>query len=426
MQSAPHHVGGDFACIFLGKEHKEQKGEREMDFSRRDFLKASLACASCILVSPAVSRSQGLLGRSGQSGAGNLGKHPALFYTKLDGKRVRCELCPRGCVVPAGARGYCRVRENQEGEYYSIVYARPCTAHVDPIEKKPLYHFLPGTTAFSLAAAGCNMNCKFCQNWEISQPKPEELENFALSPDECVSEAKRAGAPSIALTYTEPIVYYEYTIDIAQAARASNVKTVVISAGYIQSKPLEKLLEHLSAIKIDLKSFDDGYYQKICETTLAPVLDTLKTIKASGVWFEIVNLVLPTLNDSDDEHKRMFEWIIKNLGASVPLHLTRFHPMYRLQNLPPTPISTLQRLHALAKNVGLKFPYIGNVPSDPASNTYCPKCQKELITRRVFAIRNVGIVSSKSVNDSVCKFCGEPIPGRWSLAEMQEEKVKVG
>ncbi len=391
-----------------------------MDFSRRDFLRASLSCASCILISPSVLSSQGPFGRTGSSDASNLGKHRALFYTKLDGKKVRCELCPRGCVVPDGARGYCRVRENKDGEYYSIVYARPCTAHVDPIEKKPFYHFLPGTTAFSLAAAGCNMHCKFCQNWQISQPKPEELKNFALSPDECVLAAKRTGASSIALTYTEPIVYYEYTLDIAKAAQVSNLKTVVVSAGYIKTKPLEKLLVHLSAIKIDLKSFDDGYYQRICDTTLAPVLDALKTIKASGVWLEIVNLILPTLNDSDDEHKRMFEWIIKNLGPLVPLHLTRFHPTYRLRNLPPTPKSTLQRLHKLAKNVGLKFPYIGNVPGDPASSTYCPKCEKELILRRGFAIRNIGIASSR------CKFCGEPIPGNWSLSDTQKEKLKVG
>ena len=391
-----------------------------MDISRRDFLRASLSSASCVLFLPAVSSSQGLLGRAGSSDTNNLGKHRALYYTKLDGKKVRCELCPRGCVVPDGARGYCRVRENKDGEYYSIVYSRPCTAHVDPIEKKPLYHFLPGTSAFSLAAAGCNMHCKFCQNWQISQPKPEELNNFALSPKECVSAAKRSHSSSIALTYTEPIVYYEYTLDIAKAARSSDLRTVMISAGYIKTKPLEKLLEHLSAIKIDLKSFDDGYYRRICDTTLAPVLDTLKTIKASGVWLEIVNLILPTLNDSDAEHKRMFEWIMKNLGPSVPLHLTRFHPTYRMRNLPPTPKSTLQRLHKLAKTVGLKFPYIGNVPGDPASNTYCPKCGKELITRRGFAIRNVGIASSR------CKFCNEPIPGTWSLSNTQKEKLEVG
>lgn len=390
-----------------------------MGISRKDFLKASLACAACAVVPPRLARSQGLFGGQNSS-SGKLSRHKALNYTKLKGKMVRCELCPRGCVVPDGGRGYCRIRENDGGDYYLVVYGRPCTAHIDPIEKKPFFHYLPGTAAFSLAAAGCNMSCKFCQNWQISQPKPEELENFALSPQECVSAAKRAGCPTIALTYTEPIVYYEYTLDIAKASPAAKIGTVMVSAGYIRTRPLRDLLKHLSAVKIDLKSFRDDYYRKVCGTTLAPVLETLKTIKASGVWLEIVNLVLPTLNDSDKEHKQMFEWIIKNLGDSVPVHLTRFYPMYQMRNLPPTPKSTLQRLHKLAKDVGLKFPYIGNVPGDPASNTYCPKCGRLLIKRRGYAIDNVGILDSK------CKFCGEPIPGKWSLERAQQEKRKVG
>lgn len=392
-----------------------------MDFSRRDFLKASFACASCVLFLRGTSRAGG--DRPGQllsASKGNLAKHKALFYQKLDNKVVRCEICPRRCVVPDGGRGYCRVRENAGGDYFSLVYGRPCTAHVDPIEKKPFFHFLPGTTAFSLATVGCNMHCKFCQNWQISQPKPEEIDSFELAPSECAALAKRSNCESVALTYTEPIVFYEYTRDIAQACKEAGLKTVVISAGYINEKPLQELLANLSAIKIDLKSFSDDYYRKTCDTTLAPVLETLKTIKASGVWLEIVNLVLPTLNDSDEEHRKMFEWITKNLGDAVPIHLTRFHPTYRLKNLPPTPESTLHRLHELAKKAGLKFPYVGNVPGDPAENTYCPKCGKMLINRKGFRISNVDIISSR------CKFCGELIPGIWSPNETNQKRAVVG
>ncbi|MBN1592956.1 MAG: AmmeMemoRadiSam system radical SAM enzyme [Candidatus Coatesbacteria bacterium] len=390
-----------------------------MDYSRRDFLKASLACASSLLLAPGAALSQDKSDPSSSPSVA-LSKHPAQFYKKLDGSRIQCQLCPRECIVPEGERGYCRVRENQKGEYFSIVYGRPCTYHVDPIEKKPFYHFMPGTTAFSLAAAGCNMHCKFCQNWQISQPKPEELRTFDLPPSDCVSMARKSRCSSIAITYTEPLVSYEYTSDIAKASSASGLATVVISAGYINTKPLEGLLKHLAAIKIDLKAFDDSYYRKICETTLEPVLDTLKTIKASGVWLEIVNLILPTLNDSVEEHKRMFDWILKNLGESVPLHLTRFHPTYRMRNLPPTPQSTLQKLYELAKEMGLNYPYIGNVPGDPASNTYCPKCKKALIIRRGFAINNIGIVHSK------CRYCGELIPGIWPDSSESREQTQVG
>ena len=372
------------------------------------------------MLAPVIARGQRLWARVLSARKGNLSKRECLFYVKLPGGNVRCELCPRKCVVPPGSRGYCRVRENDSGKYYSLVYSRPCTAHIDPIEKKPFFHFLPGTSAFSLATVGCNMHCKFCQNWEISQPRPEEVQSFKLSPQECVQLAKENLCPSIALTYTEPIVFYEYTLDIARASRGSGVKTVVVSAGYINQKPLEKLLQRLDAIKIDLKSFSDDYYRRICGTRLEPVLETLKVIRQSGVWFEIVNLIEPTLNDSDEEHKRMFEWIIKNLGDSVPVHITRFYPMYLLKNLPPTPVSTLRRLYDLAKKVGLKFPYIGNVPGDPGESTYCPKCGKMLVHRRGFGVGNIQIENSR------CKFCGEYIPGIWTQAEAQSKKVKVG
>ena len=214
-------------------------------------------------------------------------------------------------------------------------------------------------------------------------------------------------------------VYSEYVQDIARASNEAGIKTVVISAGYIKEKPLLDMLSKISAIKIDLKSFSNDYYKRICNTTLGPVLETLKTIKASGVWFEIVNLILPTLNDSLSEHKQMFEWILSNLGPAVPVHLTRFHPTYKMKRLPSTPKSTLEKLHKLAKEMGLRFPYIGNVPGNPAENTYCPKCGKLLIERRGFEVSSVNIVSSK------CRFCGERIEGVWS-STIEKRRALVG
>ncbi len=331
----------------------------------------------------------------------------AAYYEKLQHKQVRCKLCPRHCVIDDRERGYCGVRENRNGTYYTLVYSRPCTYHVDPIEKKPLFHFLPATLAFSIATAGCNLNCKFCQNWQISQVTPEQVPSIYLPPDGVAEAAKKYHCPSIAYTYNEPTIFFEYMRDTARAGHEQGVKSVVISAAYIEQEPIRELAEEVDAIKVDLKAFSDTYYKDIVRGELKPVLDALVSIKKSGVWNEIVYLVVPTLNDSDQEIKGLVKWINQNLGPDVPIHFTRFYPQYLLKNLPPTPVSTLERCKAIADAEGLHYVYIGNVPGHPAESTYCPHCGKKIITRNGFVVSDIFIVNGR------CKFCGTPIPGVW-------------
>jgi pyruvate formate lyase activating enzyme len=278
---------------------------------------------------------------------------------------------------------------------------------VDPIEKKPFFHFLPGVLAFSLATAGCNVNCKFCQNWEISQAKPEELPATYLPPDRVASLAKQNQCPAVAFTYSEPTVFNEFVTDAADAARTQGLKSVVVSNGFIQQAPLKKLCRHVDAIKIDLKAFSPSYYRDVVNGELQPVLDTLVTVRKQAGWMEIVHLVVPTLNDRDTEFRDLARWIKSNLGPEVPIHFTRFQPLYLLKNLPPTPVETLERAKAIADAEGLHYVYIGNVPGHPAENTYCPKCRRLLIERAGFTVTQVHIRKGK------CEYCQNAIPGIW-------------
>ncbi len=333
----------------------------------------------------------------------------ALFYERIDDEHVRCRLCPRQCVVGPGERGYCRVRENHDGKYYTVVHGRVCAYHVDPIEKKPLFHFLPGSTAFSIATVGCNLTCKFCQNWDISQAVPEDVGATNMPPADVVSAARKYGAPTIAYTYSDPSVFYEFVLDCARAGREEKLKSVVISAGYLNRKPLLDLISTLDGIKIDLKSFRDDFYRDICGVRLAPVLDTISTIREKGLWLEIVNLMIPTLNDDEKEVDRMCKWIVENLGPDVPVHFTRFYPRYKLKNLPPTPVSTVERAREIALARGIKFAYVGNVPAgNPGEWTYCPGCGEVVIKRAGYTVLSVGI------SDGRCARCGVEIPGVWS------------
>ena len=332
----------------------------------------------------------------------------AMFYKKLENKKVKCELCPRGCEVADLERGYCGVRENRDGIYHTLVHSHPCTIHIDPIEKKPLFHFYPGSSALSLATTGCNILCKFCQNWEISQARPEQIPNIYMPPNELVKIAKNKKCKSIAFTYTEPVVFYEYVYDTAKLTKNSQVKTIVISNGYIKEKPLRKWCSVLDAIKIDLKAFTEDFYKKMCDGELKPVLETLKILKEEGIWFEIVTLLLPDQNDSPSEIEALANWILNNLGPDVPLHFTRFFPTFQITNLPPTPKSSLERAHKIAKKVGLHYVYIGNIPGHPLENTYCHNCNHLLISRYGFIVRQFNI------KDGKCPNCGTPIPGLWS------------
>lgn len=331
----------------------------------------------------------------------------ARYYKKLADGIVECELCPRGCRVSDVERGFCGVRENQKGIYKTLVYSRVCSMNIDPIEKKPLFHFHPATSAFSIATAGCNVNCKFCQNWDISQVRPEQVRNVLLTPDDVVTQCKNRSIPTIAYTYSEPVVFHEYMYDTAARGREDGLKSVVITGGYIKEKPLLDLLSVVDAVKVDLKAFSEKYYSEIVNGQLQPVLDTLKIIHQSGKWLEIVYLVVPTLNDTDSEFEGLCEWVMSSLSADVPVHFTRFHPMYLLTNLPPTPVVTLERAHAIAKKAGLRYPYIGNVPGHTAENTYCPKCGQVAIERYGYQIVKNNIAAG------ACSSCGQVIPGVW-------------
>jgi len=331
----------------------------------------------------------------------------ARYYEKLADKKVHCLLCPRGCRIEDGGRGHCRVRENRGGALYSLVYAQPCALHLDPIEKKPFFHVLPGTQALSLATVGCNLECKFCQNWQISQSKPEDVETRYTAPSRIVEQAASAGAPAIAYTYGEPVVFTEYVQDIAALARAKKIRSVVVSNGYLNRKPLLDLCGLVDAIKIDLKAFDETYYRDICGAALRPVLDTILAIRAQGTWLELVYLVVPTLNDSPAKIKEMARWIASNLGPDVPLHFSRFFPNFRLANLPPTPVSTLDAAYDLCRSEGLSYVYVGNVPGHKAEHSYCPKCSKSVITRNGYRIERIDL------RDGRCRFCGQAIPGIW-------------
>jgi len=332
-------------------------------------------------------------------------KKEAMFYAKLDNKKVVCNLCPRHCVIESGKRGFCRNRENQNGTLYSIVYNQPCSIGIEPIEKAPFYHFLPGEMRLTLATASCNQRCKYCQNWELSQKSIEELENYYKTPEDIIKTAQQENLKIICFTYTEPMVFYEYMYDIAILAKKAGIKTAVVSGGYVNTAPLESLCKVVDAIKIDLKGFSESFYQNVCGSELQPVLEACKTVKKSGVHLELVNLVVPTLNDDTTKIKQMCLWVKDNLGTGVPVHFTRFFPQYKLQNLPPTPISTLERAVKIAQDAGLKYVYIGNVPGHKNDNTFCPNCGKLLIKRQGYSI------VANNLNGSKCKYCNTKIYG---------------
>ena len=388
---------------------------------RRDFLKtaAGTACAGTMaelaggaLPCRFLRQHASVLAAQGPSAGGSpTGPLEARYYRKLEHKEIQCDLCPRECQVGDRERGYCGVRENRDGTYYALTYGEPCAAHIDPIEKKPFFHFHPSSQAFSIATAGCNMNCKYCQNWDISQSRPEQIRSLALSPRECAVRAKEAGCLSISYTYTEPVVFMEYMYDTAEQARSEGILNTVVSAGFVKEKPLRDLLGRMDAVKIDLKAFSDSFYRDICRGRLDPVLESLKIVRESGVWLEIVYLVLPTLNDSPTEILAMCQWIRKELGPEVPIHFTRFFPIYLLKNLPPTPVDTLERIHGVAKAEGLLFPYVGNVPGHPAESTYCPGCNTKLVHRSGFNVRIEALQSGK------CSHCGKVIAGVWDAAQ---------
>jgi pyruvate formate lyase activating enzyme len=371
---------------------------------RRQFIKGA-AGAGLVIGTGLPSLCSRLQARSEK---GELSRVEARYYKKFPDREIECELCPRACRLGDKERGYCGVRENQGGTYYTLVYGKACSLNIDPIEKKPFFHFLPGTSALSVATAGCNVNCKFCQNWEISQVRPEQVENVDLPPAALAAQAESRACPSIAYTYTEPVVFYEYMFDTAVAAGKRGVRSVVVTGGHIKPEPLHELLGVVDAVKVDLKGFSQAFYAEYVRGELKPVLETIRAVARSKVWLEIVYLVIPTLNDSPAGIREAARWIKNEAGDHVPLHFSRFHPLYLVKNIPPTPVSTLEAARDAALEEGLRFVYVGNVPGHPGENTSCANCRKTIIRRTGYQIEEFHLKGGK------CKFCGASVPGIWA------------
>ena len=340
----------------------------------------------------------------------------ARFWTPLDRKTLRCQLCPHACVLPAGAIGRCGVRLNRDGELFTLVHSRVSAAHVDPIEKKPLFHFLPGSQALSLGTAGCNVHCRFCQNAELAHVGRELPPGEFLPPEQIVQLARARHCPSIAFTYSEPTIFAEFLLDTVDAAQAAGLRTVAVSNGYIQPEALRQVFGSLDALKVDLKAFNPRFYRDVVGARLEPVLDTLVSLRSLGKWLEIVNLVIPTLNDSEAELRQMAQWIRAHLGPDVPLHFTRFHPSHQMLHLPATPVTTLELARQIALAEGLHYVYIGNVPGHPAQNTFCPACGRPVIERVGFTATKIHLTPA-----STCPACQHPIPGLW----WQAPKIQI-
>jgi pyruvate formate lyase activating enzyme len=330
------------------------------------------------------------------------------LYVKLDNQRVMCSICPNACVLAPGDRSVCRSKVNIDGVLYSLAYGNPCSVHVDPVEKKPLFHYLPRSKVFSIAAAGCNFRCLNCQNWEISQMRPEDLRNYEMFPPQVVQNAEEAGCQAVAYTYSEAVTFFEYMLDTARLARDRGIKNLLISNGYINREPLLELCKVLDAANINLKSLDDTVYRKLNGGRLEPVLNTFKTLHDQGVHFEITNLVVPSYVDDPEMVKRMCGWILSNLGPDHPLHFLRFFPKYKLDRLPPTPTSTLAEFRQLALAEGLRYVYVGNLAEHEGNHTYCHQCGKLLVERQGYFLPVFNLEEDR------CKFCRTRIPGVWS------------
>lgn len=342
--------------------------------------------------------------------ASDLGKwsRVANYQQQLPENVVLCGLCPHNCILHEGKHGICRTRVNSHGVLYTIAYGNPCSINIDPIEKKPLFHFFPGSEIYSLATAGCNFRCLNCQNYQISQSSPSVIREFNLSPVDVVKQTLAHNVKFIAFTYTEPTVFYEYVYDTARFAHENGLGTVMISNGYINPKPLLDLCPHIDAFNIDLKCFDEQSHQKLTGGKLAPVLETLKTIKKNGIWLEITNLLIPGFSDDEGMIEKMCNWLVDNGFEDTPLHFSRFFPTYKLPQLSPTSENSMIKAKEIAERMGLRYVYIGNDSLLNAENTYCPHCKKMLIERKGFVVvRNL-------VRNGCCPSCGERIAGVWS------------
>lgn len=329
------------------------------------------------------------------------------MFQEQSPRGVVCLICPNACTLKDGEVSDCRNRIARKSKLYTMAFGNPCAINIDPVEKKPLFHFLPGTTSFSIATAGCNLSCLNCQNWTISQTSPDKTRNYDMPPSSVVSEAAAAGCRTISYTYSEPVTFYEYVYETSRLAHSAGIRNIMVSNGYINHDPLKQLCRYIDAANIDLKSFSDSTYLKLTGGRLQPVLDTLKTYRDEGVWLEITNLIVPGWTDKPDEIKRLCNWLATNGFSETPLHFSRFQPLYKLEHLPPTPAAILKKAAELAAAEGIRYVYIGNMPGAGAEDTICPSCGNRLVDRSGFRI------VSSAIRNGKCS-CGTSIPGVWS------------
>lgn len=404
---------------------------KPMRISRREFLKKA-GLVSAGIVGTALSLNyilsyRNILPVSNETTIDTALMKEAMFYERLKDNTLRCATCPNRCVIDEEKRGICWTRINIDEKIYSIVYGKPCAVHVDPIEKKPLFHFLTKSNAFSIATAGCCLRCDYCQNWQISQAKPEDipedtvrgiisqLESMAgisaqerdrLNPEDIAKFAGKLGCKSIAYTYTEPTIFYEYMYDTSRIAMNNEIKNLIVTCGYINEDPLNELCKYLDGGNVNLKGFSDEFYKKLTHGYLQPILDTMEILKERKKWFEITYLVIPGWSD-DEQIDKFIKWVVDNLGVNYPIHFLRFSPAYKMKNVPPTPPEILEKARNNAIKEGINYVYIGNVPGSEGEHTYCPSCRKILIRRYGF------IVIENNIINGGCKFCGKKIPGVW-------------
>jgi pyruvate formate lyase activating enzyme len=375
---------------------------KKFDLSKREFLKKSMALSAGLMCMPCRS----VFSETTPEERG-VYKRVAMFQEET-ARGIMCRICPNECVLKEGELSKCNNRKVHDSKLYTMAYGNPCTVNVDPIEKKPLYHFLPGSKAYSIATAGCNLVCLNCQNWTISQISPDKTRNYDLMPDKVVEECIKSNCASIAYTYSEPITFYEYAFETATLARKAGVKNIFKSNGYINTEPLKKMCSVIDAANIDLKAFSESSYLKLTGGKLQPVLDSLKVFRDSGVWLEITNLVVPEWTDNLDDIRNMCKWLSDNGFKNTPLHLSRFYPMHKLEQLPPTPVEILNSAYRIATEEGLKYVYTGNVPGDEISNTRCPSCNSTVVVRQGYRI------ASNNVKGGKCGKCGSKIEGVWN------------
>jgi pyruvate formate lyase activating enzyme len=375
---------------------------RKCDLSKRDFLKKSLALSAGLMCFPCRSVFSGI-----SSEEQVIYKKMAMFQEET-ARGIMCRICPNECVLKEGELSKCNNRKVYDSKLYTMAFGNPCTVNVDPVEKKPLYHFLPGSKAYSIATAGCNLVCLNCQNWTISQTSPDKTRNYDLMPEKVVEECIKNSCSSIAYTYSEPITFYEYVFETATLARNSGVKNIFKSNGYINTEPLKKLCSVIDAANIDLKAFSESSYLKLTGGKLQPILDSLKVFKDMGVWLEITNLIVPDWTDNQDDIRNMCKWLSDNGFKNTPLHFSRFYPMHKLDQLPPTPVELLNNAYRIATEEGLKYVYTGNAPGNEMSDTKCPSCNSTVVVRQGYRI------SANTITGGKCNKCGNKIEGVWN------------